>query len=198
MNPGTVRARAPRAAPWRRTPRVEREPEYPGRCRAGQYSIAACAPRARSRAWPARRGARCASLPRSPGGRRAWRAPAALLRPATVRPGPAARARPRAPRLRAPESGPRRQRPAVRDPARAARPPRHGGAAAANSPPPLLRRARPQLTAAHGGHRPRAGGDHRSARGPPLWEAADAEHDPAADPLLQCAPAFTFDQRLSW
>jgi hypothetical protein len=36
------------------------------------------------------------------------------------------------------------------------------------------------------------------ARGPPLWEAADAEHDPAADPLLQSAPAFTFDQRLSW
>jgi hypothetical protein len=36
------------------------------------------------------------------------------------------------------------------------------------------------------------------ARGPPLWEAADPEHDPAADPLLQCAPAFAFDQRLSW
>jgi hypothetical protein len=26
---------------------------------------------------------------------------------------------------------------------------------------------------------------------------ADPEHDPAADPLLQCAPAFAFDQRLS-
>ena len=36
------------------------------------------------------------------------------------------------------------------------------------------------------------------ARGPPLWEAFDAEHDPAADPLLQCAPAFEFDQRISW
>ena len=36
------------------------------------------------------------------------------------------------------------------------------------------------------------------ARGPPLWEATDAEHDPAADPLLQCVPAFEFDQRLSW
>ena len=36
------------------------------------------------------------------------------------------------------------------------------------------------------------------ARGPPLWEAADAEHDPAADPLLQPAPAFEFDQRRSW
>jgi hypothetical protein len=36
------------------------------------------------------------------------------------------------------------------------------------------------------------------ARGPPLWAAADAEHDPAADPLLQFAPAFEFDQRLSW
>jgi len=36
------------------------------------------------------------------------------------------------------------------------------------------------------------------ARGPPLWAAAGAEHDPAADPLLQSAPAFEFDQRLSW
>jgi hypothetical protein len=35
------------------------------------------------------------------------------------------------------------------------------------------------------------------ARGPPLWAAADAEHDPAADPLLQFAPAFEFEQRLS-
>ncbi len=36
------------------------------------------------------------------------------------------------------------------------------------------------------------------ARGPPLWEAADPEHDPAADPRLPYAPAFEFDQRLSW
>ena len=36
------------------------------------------------------------------------------------------------------------------------------------------------------------------ARGPPLWEATDAEHDPAADPLLQPAPAFKFDQRIAW
>jgi hypothetical protein len=36
------------------------------------------------------------------------------------------------------------------------------------------------------------------ARGPPLWEAVDPEHDPAADLLLQPAPAFEFDQRLSW
>lgn len=36
------------------------------------------------------------------------------------------------------------------------------------------------------------------ARAPPLWEAADAEHDPAADPLLQCAPAFELDQRIAW
>ena len=36
------------------------------------------------------------------------------------------------------------------------------------------------------------------ARGPPLWAAADAEHDPSADPLLQSAPAFEFDQRLTW
>jgi hypothetical protein len=28
------------------------------------------------------------------------------------------------------------------------------------------------------------------ARGPPLWAAADAAHDPAADPLLQSAPAI--------
>jgi len=36
------------------------------------------------------------------------------------------------------------------------------------------------------------------ARGPPLWAATAAEHDPAADPLLQSTPAFEFDQRLSW
>jgi hypothetical protein len=36
------------------------------------------------------------------------------------------------------------------------------------------------------------------ARGPPLWAAGDAEHDPAADPLLQPAPAFEFDQRIAW
>jgi len=31
-----------------------------------------------------------------------------------------------------------------------------------------------------------------------LWWVTDAEHDPAADPLLQCAPAFNFDQRIAW
>ena len=36
------------------------------------------------------------------------------------------------------------------------------------------------------------------ARGPPLWAAAAAAHDPAADPLLQPAPAFEFDQRIAW
>jgi hypothetical protein len=36
------------------------------------------------------------------------------------------------------------------------------------------------------------------ARGPPLWEATGDAHDPSADPLLQSAPAFEFDQRLSW
>ena len=36
------------------------------------------------------------------------------------------------------------------------------------------------------------------ARGPPLWEATGAAHDPSADPLLQSAPAFEFDQRLAW
>ena len=35
------------------------------------------------------------------------------------------------------------------------------------------------------------------ARGPPLWEATDAEHHTVADPPLQPAPAFEFDQRLS-
>ena len=35
------------------------------------------------------------------------------------------------------------------------------------------------------------------ARGPPLWAAA-ATHDPAADRLLQSAPAFEFDQRIAW
>jgi len=30
------------------------------------------------------------------------------------------------------------------------------------------------------------------------WAAADLEHDPAADPLLQCAPAFVFGPRPSW
>ena len=36
------------------------------------------------------------------------------------------------------------------------------------------------------------------ARGPPLWDATGAEHDPSADPLLQSDPAFDFDQRLTW
>jgi hypothetical protein len=36
------------------------------------------------------------------------------------------------------------------------------------------------------------------ARGPPLWEATGTAHDPSADPLLQSAPAFEFDQRLTW
>jgi hypothetical protein len=36
------------------------------------------------------------------------------------------------------------------------------------------------------------------ARGPPLWEAADPEHDPAAEPLPPPIPAFEFDQRLNW
>jgi len=36
------------------------------------------------------------------------------------------------------------------------------------------------------------------ARGPPLWEAAAADRDPAADLLLPPIPAFEFDQRLAW
>ena len=36
------------------------------------------------------------------------------------------------------------------------------------------------------------------ARGPPLWEAAAADRDPAADLLLPPIPAFEFDQRIAW
>ena len=36
------------------------------------------------------------------------------------------------------------------------------------------------------------------ARGPPLWAAAGAEHDPILDPPLPPAPAYEFDQRLTW
>ena len=35
------------------------------------------------------------------------------------------------------------------------------------------------------------------ARGPPLWDATGAAHDPSADPALLPAPAFEFDQRLA-
>ena len=36
------------------------------------------------------------------------------------------------------------------------------------------------------------------ARGPPLWETADAEHEPTPDPALPPTPAFEFDQRIAW
>ena len=36
------------------------------------------------------------------------------------------------------------------------------------------------------------------ARGPPLWEAAGAEHDSPADPALPPIPAYEFDQRIAW
>jgi len=36
------------------------------------------------------------------------------------------------------------------------------------------------------------------ARGPPRWEAADVEQDSPPDPALQPAPAYEFDQRLTW
>jgi hypothetical protein len=55
------------------------------------------------------------------------------------------------------------------------------------------RECRPQ----HRAHVRRAGREG-AARGPPLWTATDAERDPAADPLLQPAPAFEFDQRIAW
>ena len=34
------------------------------------------------------------------------------------------------------------------------------------------------------------------ARGPPLWEATGAEHDPSAETVPQ--PVFEFDQRVTW
>ena len=34
--------------------------------------------------------------------------------------------------------------------------------------------------------------------GTPRWAATDVERDPAADPLLEHAPAFAFDQRIAW
>ena len=36
------------------------------------------------------------------------------------------------------------------------------------------------------------------ARGPPLWAATDAGHDPTRDPALQPTPAYEYDQRLTW
>ena len=36
------------------------------------------------------------------------------------------------------------------------------------------------------------------ARGPPLWAAAGNDHHPSADPVPPPAPAFEFDQRLTW
>jgi hypothetical protein len=36
------------------------------------------------------------------------------------------------------------------------------------------------------------------ARGPPLWAAADAEHDRPDDPALPPIPAYAFDQRIAW
>jgi len=36
------------------------------------------------------------------------------------------------------------------------------------------------------------------ARGPPLGEAAGAEHDPTPDPTIQPTPTYEFDQRLTW
>ena len=36
------------------------------------------------------------------------------------------------------------------------------------------------------------------ARGPPLWEAVSAEHEPTPNLALLPTPAFEFDQRLTW
>jgi hypothetical protein len=33
---------------------------------------------------------------------------------------------------------------------------------------------------------------------PPQWETAQAEHNSPPDPALQPAPAYEFDQRLTW
>ncbi len=35
------------------------------------------------------------------------------------------------------------------------------------------------------------------ARGPPLWEAAGAEHDPTPDPTIQPSRTYEFDQCLT-
>jgi hypothetical protein len=35
------------------------------------------------------------------------------------------------------------------------------------------------------------------ARGPPLWAAAGAEHDPTPDAALPPTPAYEFDQRIA-
>jgi hypothetical protein len=43
----------------------------------------------------------------------------------------------------------------------------------------------------------REGKDRARLRPTPVG-GGDAEHDPAADPLLPPIPAFEFDQRLSW
>ena len=91
----------------------------------------------------------------------------AHLRADLLRFGSAARTRSRAPRLRPPETRPRRQCLALPDPTRAARPPRRAGAPAAPSPPSRFRRPRPQRAPAYCGHRPRAEGDHRATRPQP-------------------------------
>jgi hypothetical protein len=68
-----------------------------GRCRAGDDAMGAW-----RRVFRGRLGAHRGRGPRGA------RAPAAVLRPATVRPGTAPRTRSRAPRLRHPQTGPRR------------------------------------------------------------------------------------------
>jgi hypothetical protein len=84
-------------------------------------------------------------------------------RPATVRPGPAARTRSQAPALRKHQARPGRGRLASPHTLGVDRSDRHPGAATARPSPPLLRRARAQLIAARCGHRARAGRDHRPA-----------------------------------
>jgi hypothetical protein len=36
------------------------------------------------------------------------------------------------------------------------------------------------------------------ARGPPLWEATGAEHEPTPNLARPPIPAFEFDQRITW
>ncbi len=36
------------------------------------------------------------------------------------------------------------------------------------------------------------------ARGPPLWQAVSAEHEPTPDPVLPPIPAYEIDQRIAW
>jgi hypothetical protein len=145
-----------------------------------------------------------------------------LLRPATVRPGAAARARSRAPALREHRAGSGRKRPA--DPVT---PLQLLDRLAALVPPPRVHRHRyfGVLTPNSPLRCPRCGAEMRiiafitdgptvrdilahcgeptappriaPARGPPLWNLPEAGPG-GFDPHAQPAPAYQFDQRITW